>query len=150
MSARVHGDDAVLSVLQTLWSVDHGLQTMSKHMESTLDVTGPQRLVVLVVGRNPGICASDIADALSLHPSTVSGILHRLEVRGRIARRADPADRRRARFELTDAGRAIYDAKEGTVEAVVARVLETTPPSEREAAVAVLVRLSTALAAAST
>ena len=138
-------DDAVLALLQTLWSVDHGLQTMSKRMESTLDVTGPQRLVVRVIGRNPGICASDIAEALSLHPSTVSGILHRLELRGRIARKTDPQDRRRARFELTDAGQAIYDAKEGTVESVVASVLSTTPPEEREAAVSVLGRLSRAL-----
>ena len=36
-----------------LWAVDHGLTSISKRMERALGITGPQRLVVRIVGRRP-------------------------------------------------------------------------------------------------
>ena len=39
--------------LRLVWAVDHALQTTSKRMARSLGVTGPQRLVVRIVGRVP-------------------------------------------------------------------------------------------------
>lgn len=113
----------VLDFMRLLWAVDHGLQSTSKRMEATIGLTGPQRLVLRLVGRFPGIAAGKLAQILHVHPSTLTGVLKRLEKRGLIERRSDPLDGRRALFALTDAGRAMDVPATGTVEAAVQRVL---------------------------
>src|SRR5207244_12973540 len=80
---------AVLDFMRLLWAVDHALQSASKRMESTFGLTGPQRLVVRIVGRFPGIAAGRIAEILHVHPSTLTGVLKRLESRGILPRRPD-------------------------------------------------------------
>ncbi len=106
--------------MRLLWALDHGLQTVSKRMKAVLGVTGPQRLVLRIVGRAPGITAGGIASTLHLDPSTLTGILARLETRGFLERKKDPSDARRALFRLTASGRRV-DAKRRaeTVEAAV-------------------------------
>ncbi|WP_248352784.1 MarR family winged helix-turn-helix transcriptional regulator [Anaeromyxobacter oryzae] len=118
----------VLEFMRTLWSLDHALQSASKRMESRVGVTGPQRLVIRIVGRNPGISAGAVSDILHLHPSTLTGVLKRLETRGMVERRADPADARRALLHLTARGREIDDVRAGTVEIAVRRALGRLPP----------------------
>jgi DNA-binding MarR family transcriptional regulator len=113
----------VLEFMRLLWAVDHGLQSTSKRMESSLGLTGPQRLVVRLVGRFPGIPAGKLAQILHVHPSTLTGVLKRLEKRGVLERKADPLDGRKALFALTEAGRALDVPSEGTVESAVQRVL---------------------------
>jgi DNA-binding MarR family transcriptional regulator len=118
---------AVLDFMRLLWAVDHSLQSASKRMEATYGVTGPQRLVVRIVGRFPGIAAGRVAEILHVHPSTLTGILKRLEARGIILRRSDPRDARRALFGLTNKGRKLDTLRTGTVEQAVRRVLEREP-----------------------
>ena len=79
-------NNETLKFMRVLWGLVHGLDVRSKWMERNLGVTGPQRLVVRMVGRQPGIAASEIAVALDLHPSTLTGILSRLEKRGYLTR----------------------------------------------------------------
>ena len=118
---------AVLDFMRLLWAVDHALQSASKRMESTFGVTGPQRLVVRIVGRFPGIAAGRIAEILHVHPSTLTGILKRLEGRGVLQRKADPRDARRALFGLTPKGRKLDTLRTGMVEQAVRRVLANEP-----------------------
>jgi MarR family transcriptional regulator, organic hydroperoxide resistance regulator len=113
----------VLEFMRLLWAVDHGLQSTSKRMESTLGLTGPQRLVVRLVGRFPGITAGKLAQILHVHPSTLTGVLKRLEKREVLERKADPLDGRKALFVLTEVGRGLDIPSEGTVESSVQRVL---------------------------
>src|SRR5439155_23255682 len=103
-AAKPEGADQlgpVLEFMKQLWAVDHGLQSASKRMEARFGVTGPQRLVVRIVGRFPRIGAGRVAEILHVHPSTLTGILKRLEGRGILQRKADVRDGRRALFELT-------------------------------------------------
>lgn len=65
--------------MRLLWSIEHGLQRASKRMEAALGVTGPQRLVLRVLDQSPEMTAQGLAQLLHLHPSTVTGILQRLE-----------------------------------------------------------------------
>ena len=96
-------------------------------MESTLGVTGPQRLVIRVIGRAPNVAAGEIAKMMHVHPSTLTGVLQRLEKRGFIQRTLDPLDKRRARFRLTDAGELLNETRSHTVEAAVRRALRRVP-----------------------
>ncbi|HYV67988.1 MAG TPA: MarR family transcriptional regulator [Myxococcales bacterium] len=117
----------VLEFMKLLWAVDHGLQSVSKRMESRFGITGPQRLVVRIVGRFPGISAGALAEILHVHPSTLTGVLRRLETRGMLVRRSDPKDARRALFGLTPRGRKMDTLRTGTVEQAVRRVLARMP-----------------------
>lgn len=132
----------VLDFMRLIWAVDHALQRTSKKMESTIGVTGPQRLVLRIVGRFPGISAGDLARLLHVHPSTLTGILARLEQHGSIRRRADPRDRRRSLLGLTDRGRHFDVATEGTIEAAVSRALAEISPGKVQAARDVLLAIA--------
>lgn len=125
----------VLEFMRVIWQLDHALQRTSKRMEVSLGVTGPQRLVIRIVGRFPGIPAGELAKLLHVHPSTLTGILKRLEGQGVLRRRTDPDDARRSLLWLTQKGRAFdLDDTEGTVEASIARTLERTPTHKLTAA----------------
>ncbi len=113
----------VLEFLRALWALDHALQSASKRMESTLGVTGPQRFVIRMIGRFPGISAGEVSSLLHVHPSTLTGVLKRLEQRGLVVRRSDPADARRALLELTAKGRRVDAIRSGTVEGAARKAL---------------------------
>jgi DNA-binding MarR family transcriptional regulator len=118
---RLKGE--TLAFMQRLWNLAHQLEVASKRMARTLGVTGPQRLVVRMIGLHPTITAQAISTTLGMHPSTLTGVLARLEQRKLILREPDPADRRRARFRLTAAGRRVDRERKGTVEAAIKRAL---------------------------
>jgi MarR family transcriptional regulator, organic hydroperoxide resistance regulator len=135
-----------LEFMRLVWAVDHGLQSTSKRMESSIGLTGPQRLVVRLVGRFPGIAAGRLAQLLHVHPSTLTGVLKRLEKRGLIERKSDPLDARRALFQLTPAGRPFDVSAPGTVEAAVTRVLSRVSRARILGAQEVLTALAEELA----
>lgn len=135
----------VLDFMRLLWSVDHRLQSTSKRMESRLGITGPQRLVIRIVGRFPNISAGELANILHIHPSTLTGILRRLETRGVLVRSPDPDDGRRALFHLTPTGVELDKSQSGTVEAAVTRALELVSSEEIAATRAVLGALAAEL-----
>ena len=112
-----------LRFMQRLWELVHALDVSSKRMARTLGVTGPQRLVIRVIGQSPELYAGEIAATLGMHPSTLTGIVRRLEAQHLVERGVDPIDRRRIRFRLTPRGEAIDRERKGTVEAAVRRAL---------------------------
>ena len=135
----------VLDFMRLIWAIDHALQRTSKRMASTLGVTGPQRLVIRIVGRFPGIAAGRLAEILHIHPSTLTGVLKRLERQELIRRRPDPRDGRRSLLGLTGKGRQLNVEVEGTIESVVQHALTDISPSKLVAAQEVLGRLARAL-----
>ena len=65
----------------------------------------PRQLIALtVLGEHGPMTQHVLGVTLSLDPSNVVGLLNELEERGLIARRRDPADRRRHIVELSAAG----------------------------------------------
>lgn len=138
--ARLAGE--TLQFMQRLWELVHALDVASKRMGKTLGVTGPQRLVLRVVGQSPDATASEIASILGLHPSTLTGVLARLERQRLLQRKTDARDRRRVRFRLTPGGRRIDRERKGTVEAAVRRAMARAAPemlAQTEALLALLV-----------
>jgi DNA-binding MarR family transcriptional regulator len=113
----------VLEFMQLLWRVVHALEQRSKRMAAATGITGPQRLVVRLVGLYPGISATGLATLLHVHPSTVTGVLRRLEQQGLLAREPDQDDRRRAVLTLSASGRRVNRMRSGTAEASVGEAL---------------------------
>ena len=126
---REAGEDlgSVLVFMKRLWALDQALQSASKRMQARLGITVPQRVAVRIVGRFPGVTASALADILHMHPSTLSGLLRRLEDSGVLKRRTDPKDARCALYGLTPLGQKVDALRAGTVESAVRRVLAEMP-----------------------
>jgi DNA-binding MarR family transcriptional regulator len=129
---------AALTFMQVMWALVHALDARSKRMAQELGVTGPQRLVLRIVGARPKISAGAVAKTLRLHPSSLTGVLRRLEDRGLLQRRSDPKDARRALLSLTRAGTTINSKRAGTVEAAVSRAIGRLGERELVAAQRVL------------
>ncbi len=134
--------DPVLDFMRLLWTIEHGLQRMSKRMETEIGVTGPQRLVLRVVGQFPGLSASELAHIVRLPPSTITGILQRLVARGLIERQIDPTDTRRVRLRLKTRGAAYVRSPRGTVEKLVTEALNHVGASNVRAARTVLTEIA--------
>ncbi len=136
----------VLGFLRLLWALDHALQTRSRRMAGRFGITGPQQLVLRLAGRFPGISAGQLAAILHVHPSTLTGVLKRLQRRGLLSRRPDPKDGRRATIALTVAGRRLDLAAAGALEVAVRQVLAGQPAAGIRATREVLRLLTDGLA----
>jgi MarR family transcriptional regulator, organic hydroperoxide resistance regulator len=148
MIAREIPLDDVLRFMRMIWAIDHELERVSKRMETRLGLTIPQRMSLLLIGRHPGILASELAVQLHLHRGTVSGLVRRLEAAGYVSRTVDPSDGRRAGLTLTVAGRAMNRRRTGTFEDAVRQLLAAVPTADLATAEHVLARLGSELRAA--
>jgi MarR family transcriptional regulator, organic hydroperoxide resistance regulator len=111
-------------------------------MEAELGITGPQRLVLRVVGQFPELSAGELAQIVRLHPSTITGILQRLVAAGLLERKHDPGDRRRARLRLKARAVAYTRSSPGTVEKAVTDALKRAGASDVRAARRVLAEMA--------
>lgn len=136
----------VLGFMRLLWEVDHRLRSASKRLLTVAGVTGPQRLALRMVGRFPDASAGDLAELLHVHPSTLTGVLGRLERAGLLERRHDASDRRRSLFRLSPKGAKIDRMRAGTVEEAVEKTVTRLPSAKVNAARDVLAALSASLA----
>ncbi len=131
-----------LATLERLWALDHGLQAVSRSMLSRFGVTAPQRFVIRLIGRDPGLTAGTLARRLHDHPSTLTATLKRLVEQGLVVRLADEADLRRVRLTLSDAGRAVDSTSDGTVESALRAALARMSEDEASAFRAALGRVA--------
>jgi DNA-binding MarR family transcriptional regulator len=131
--------------MQVLWAVAHGLESVSKRMHADLGITGPQRLVLRIIGHHARISAGELAEVLHIHPSSLTGMLRRLEEAELIRRESDPFDRRRALLELTRKGMRLNDQREGTIESMVDAALNRLPRERVATTKAVLSAIAAAL-----
>jgi DNA-binding MarR family transcriptional regulator len=113
-----------------MWVVNNALESLSSAMLAKLGVTGPQRLVVRTIGTLGQVSAGQLARELRLHPSTLTGLLQRLEARGFVVRTRDPDDARRILLTLAESGRTLDTLKGGTVEAAMERAVASLSPEE--------------------
>jgi DNA-binding MarR family transcriptional regulator len=120
--------------MQLLWAIAHGLESTSKRMHARLGITGPQRLVLRLIGHGSAASAGELARVMHVHPSSLTGMLRRLEGAGLIERQPHPFDGRRSLLRLTPSGRRINRDKTGTVESVIEQALATLPDRELRAA----------------
>jgi DNA-binding MarR family transcriptional regulator len=119
--------------MRLMWAINHGLDRASRGMQASFGVTGPQRLVLRIVGTFPGLSAGELARTLHVHPSTLTGILQRLVARGLLRRLTDPSDARRVQLEVTAKGKRLTVPSVGTVESAIKRLMSTWSDSELNA-----------------
>jgi DNA-binding MarR family transcriptional regulator len=70
-------------------------------------MTRAQWGILIRLEKQPGLLQKELAECLEVEPITVARLIDRLESRGMVERRPDPADRRCWRLHLTDAARPL-------------------------------------------
>jgi MarR family transcriptional regulator, organic hydroperoxide resistance regulator len=102
------GTQILAEVREQAQRVERDLGAIKRALRKPLDaeiargeLTVPQAAVMHIVVGRPGISLKDLSREVSLAHSTVSGIADRLEKRGLIERRTDPADGRISRIYPT-------------------------------------------------
>jgi DNA-binding MarR family transcriptional regulator len=95
-----------------------------------------------VLHAHPGSAAVDIAHRTGLDKMSVSRALASLERAGRLVRRVDPADGRRALATLTPAGRALFRALRGPARAREEAVTGSLTAAQKRQLAAVLERMT--------
>ena len=78
----------------------------------------------------------------SMDAATAKGVVGRLEALGLVARRADPADKRRLTVEITPAGQALVGRTYAPAVTAMEEGLAPLSPSERVTLMALLSRLT--------
>lgn len=98
-------------------------------------MTVAQAATLGMLARHGGMRAGTLSVRLGISPSTLSRNLNRLEQRGLILRRPDPADRRVTEVRLSDDGRAAASQVEAQEQAFMVQVMDVLSERESRAAV---------------
>jgi DNA-binding MarR family transcriptional regulator len=98
-------DKEIADILDNLRRVFKVVHRYSKRAEKVGGMTGPQVWAMKVVSESAPIRVTDLARRMYLHPSTVVGILDRLEQQHQVIRTRSEKDHRVVMVELTAKGR---------------------------------------------
>lgn len=97
-------------VLVSLRQIIRAIDLHSKKLERDSGLTGPQLLIMQLIGSHGEITSSVIAREVSLSQATVTSILDRLERKGLLQRIRSTADKRKVIVSLTDEGESSLEA----------------------------------------
>lgn len=97
---------------------------LEQHMLAEDGLTSAQSGVLFFLERNDGALIGDVAGALDLVPSAITGLADRMERAGLIKRKRDGADGRAQRVYLTDAGEKIRKRAVARAQAINVTLME--------------------------
>jgi DNA-binding MarR family transcriptional regulator len=104
-------------------------------------------LVLRLLRTQPTLSARELSALVFLHPSTVTGILQRLEKKGLVVRERDAADNRRVNLTVPARAARIVDRSEGTIEGAIETALSKVSLAQVKHAQAALAQIARALEA---
>jgi DNA-binding MarR family transcriptional regulator len=129
----------VLRVFTTARSLEKAASRVFK----PLGLTTPQFNVLNLLSREPlGMRASDLASALIVDPSNVTGLLKRMKKEGLLTELENSHDRRQYIVGLSAKGRAAWKAANGQYEKCLAALIAPFSGAERSVAEKVLQALN--------
>jgi DNA-binding MarR family transcriptional regulator len=96
---------------------------------AAVDIRPAQYSVLVVIGANPGLSQSDLADLLGIERARLVRLLDKLERRGLTERQA-AADRRSHALHLTREGQKLLRRARSLAEAHEARLVEKLGPAQ--------------------
>ena len=108
-----------LRVLQHLRELYRVSQQHFQRIEVRCGLSGAQLWALSELKSRPGATVSEIASALSVHLSTASNLLDRLEDRKLVRRHRGPPDQRIVRIMVTDEGDALLRLAPKPLEGII-------------------------------
>lgn len=118
------------AVVQQLRIVYRAMQEHSRWVERQCGVTAAQLWALWELAARPGLRVSELSQALSLHQSTTSNLLDKLEKKGLVARRRGGPDQRVVQIDLTAEGTEIVARAPRPAQGAISAALARLPAAE--------------------
>lgn len=119
--------DASHEALKRFRQIFKAVQQHSQRVEQRCGLTSAQLWAVAELAQHPGQRVSDIACAMSIHPSTASNLLDKLERKGILKKERQRDDQRVVRLTVTDSGLNLLANAPDPPEGILQRALFTLP-----------------------
>ena len=107
MVKQVTPDVAISEVMQSLRRIFKAIQDYSHEVSEKFGITGPQLWALKTISQNESLSLSDLGKRMYLHPSTITGVIDRLEKKRYVTRIRDEVDRRVIYVQLTAEGKRL-------------------------------------------
>jgi DNA-binding MarR family transcriptional regulator len=119
-----------LRIFQSLRRIIRAIEIHSQKLSHDHQITGPQLGCLLALKQHGALTTTRLAHTVFLSPSTVVGIVDRLEEKGLVSRLRSTTDRRQVQIGLTEAGNQLADNAPSPLQATLAGGLQNLPALE--------------------
>lgn len=120
-----------LRILRALRRIMRSVEQYSRQLAATSQITAPQLICLMEIAGSGPMTATAISRAVHLSPSTVVGIIDRLEEKGWVVRARDTSDRRVVHVAVTAQGEALLEHAPSPLQRTLAEALNGLPELEQ-------------------
>jgi DNA-binding MarR family transcriptional regulator len=120
-----------LRVLSAVRRIIRSVDLYSKELTAKARITSPQLVCLLTLVERGPMTATTISREVFLSPSTIVGILDRLEEKGLVKRERASKDRRVVTVTATDEGQRLSESAPSPLQEKLTQALSSLPESEQ-------------------
>jgi DNA-binding MarR family transcriptional regulator len=120
-----------LRILRALRRIIHRVDQYSRQLAAASQITAPQLICLMEIANHGPITGTAICRGVHLSPSTVVGIIDRLEEKGWVTRERASGDRRLVQVMVTAQGRKVLDQAPSPLQQSLADALNALPELEQ-------------------
>jgi DNA-binding MarR family transcriptional regulator len=120
-----------LRIIQSLRRIIRAIDIHSHKLAHLHKITGPQLGCLLAVKENGPLTSGNVAKKIYLSPSTVVGIIDRLEKKGLVVRSRDSKDRRQVYISITPRGEKLVADTPSLMQDVLVKAIAELPELEQ-------------------
>lgn len=120
-----------LRVLSAIRRIIHCVDLYSRELAAKTRITSPQLVCLMTLAEQGPMTATTISREVFLSPSTVVGILDRLEEKGFVKRERLSKDRRVVTVTISEQGRRVVDSAPSPLQNRLTEALGTLPAPEQ-------------------
>jgi DNA-binding MarR family transcriptional regulator len=107
MTKPISRDTAITEIMQSLRRIFKAIQDYSYDVSDKFGTTGPQLWALKTISQNESLPLGELGRRMYLHPSTITGLIDRLEKKDLVERDRDQTDRRVIKLLLTSKGKGL-------------------------------------------
>ena len=107
MPERPDQSATVSKIMQALRRIFRAIHDYSREVSDQFGITAPQLWALKTISQNGSLSQGELSEKMYLHPSTITGLVDRLEKKGYAERDRKQKDRRVVKVRLTPKGKAL-------------------------------------------
>jgi DNA-binding MarR family transcriptional regulator len=105
MKKIISRDVPITEIMQSLRRIIKAIENYSNEVSGNFGITGPQLWALKTISQHEELFLGELSKGMYLHPSTITGLIDRLEKKGFVERYRDQGDRRVIKLRLTPSGK---------------------------------------------
>jgi MarR family transcriptional regulator, organic hydroperoxide resistance regulator len=130
MAQRRDQNATISEIMQSLRRVIKAIHDYSRDVSGNFGITAPQLWALKTISQKGSLSQGELSEKMYLHPSTITGVVDRLEKKGYVVRDRNPADRRVVKVRLTPKGRALAKKSPNPIQGKMIHGLRTLQKRE--------------------